>query len=78
MSPQHYKTKAMTTTENICVHRVEFNYHTNSKNAFPNELEIEHVQTSIIVGYVEGELLLNKIINNRSYEFRGWWKIIRD
>lgn len=66
----------MKTMECICAHNVEFDYHTKSTNATPTDSEIEHVQTMINDNYVEGELCMIKIINNREYEFRGYWHII--
>lgn len=65
----------MITKENICAHIVEFTYRSKSKNAIPDESEIEHVTNMIIQGYTQGELCLNTTINNREYEFRGWWSI---
>ena len=65
----------MITIETICAHRVEFNYHTKSKNAIPDDSEIEHVEKCLIDNCVQGELCLNTSINGRYYEFRGWWKI---
>jgi hypothetical protein len=66
----------MITIEKICSHDVKFNYFTKSKNATPSESEIEHVTNMIIDNYNCGELNLGKVINNREYEFRGWWQII--
>jgi hypothetical protein len=66
----------MTTIENICAHRIEFNYHSSSKNATPNDSEIEHVREQLNDNYKQGELCMIKLINNREYEFRGWWKIV--
>ena len=65
----------MKSVERICSHRVEFNYRSKSKNAVPNDIEIEHVTASIVMGYTQGELCMNKLVNHREYEFRGWWKI---
>lgn len=66
----------MTTIEEICAHKVSFDYFTRSKNAVPSESEIEHVTQLITQGYHSGELCLATYINNRLHEFRGWWKII--
>jgi hypothetical protein len=68
----------MTTIETICAHRVEFNYRSKSKQAIPDDLEIEHVKKLINNDCIQGELCLNKRINNKEYEFRGWWKILWD
>ena len=66
----------MITIERICSHDVKFNYFTKSKNAIPNDSEIEHVTNMIIDNYNCGELNLSKVINHREYEFRGWWQIV--
>ncbi len=66
----------MISTETICAHRVEFNYHTKSKHAVPDDSEIEHVRKLINEDYTQGELCLNTRIRNREHEFRGWWKIL--
>lgn len=66
----------MKTVERICSHNVEFNYFTNSKNAIPDESEIDHVQSLLVDNYQQGELNMLRVINNREYEFSGWWKII--
>jgi len=67
----------MITNERICSHNIEFWYRSHSKNAVPDESELEHVQKLLNENFVEGELCLNKVINNREYEFRGWWKILK-
>jgi hypothetical protein len=66
----------MKTVEEICSHRIEFDYHSNSKNAVPDESEIEHVQNCLIDNCKAGSLNMLKIINGREYEFNGWWKIL--
>lgn len=66
----------MKTIEKVCSHNVQFNYFSHSKNATPNQSEIEHVQACLIDNYREGELCMIKTINNREREFRGWWKIL--
>ena len=68
----------MITIERICSHNIEFNYFSKSKNAVPNDMELQHVQDSLIDDYSAGELFMLKIINGREYEFRGWWKIVKE
>jgi hypothetical protein len=65
----------MKTTERICSHDIEFNYFSKSKNAIPNEAEVEHVQGCLVENCVSGELCMTKIIRGREYEFGGWWHI---
>ena len=66
----------MITIEEICAHRIEFNYFSKSKNAVPNESEIEHVRDCLIDNSHAGSLCMLKVINGREYEFDGWWKIL--
>lgn len=66
----------MTTILEICSHQIEFQYFSKSPNAVPSESEEQHVQDQLIKNYNQGELCMNKLINNRVYEFRGWWKIL--
>lgn len=68
----------METIEEVCSHRIEFYYGSNSKNAVPDDSEIEHVQSLLCENYNQGELCMVKVINNREYEFRGWWKILKE
>ena len=65
----------MKTVERIRSHNIEFNYFSKSKNAVPDETEISHVEQCLRGNYVEGELCMNKVANNRQYEFKGWWRI---
>jgi len=66
----------MKTMERICSHDIEFRYFSKSKNAVPDESEIEHVKECLIQNYLQGELCMLKILNRREYEFRGWWSIV--
>ena len=65
----------MITTVRICSHNVEFNYHSKSQNAIPDDAEEQHVKELLCENYVQGELCMNKLIRGREYEFRGWWRI---
>jgi hypothetical protein len=67
----------MKTIELIYAHRVQFNYFSRSKNAIPNDSEIEHVTGLIVEGCTSGQLIMDFVgENNQNYEFLGWWKIL--
>ena len=67
----------MTTTEEICAHKIEFWYDTKSPLAVPDDSEIEHVKELLIENYKAGELNMTTRGNNgHEYHFRGWWKIV--
>lgn len=67
----------MITKVTICAHEIEFDYHSKSKHATPTDSEIEHVQTQLNNNYVQGELNMIKVVNNKEKEYRGWWRIIK-
>ena len=56
--------------ERICAHYIE--WHLEGKGLQLWDMDIEHIQNSLIENYVEGELCT---INSNGKEVRGWWSI---
>jgi hypothetical protein len=65
----------MQTIIEICSHRILFNYFSRSKQAIPNDAEVEHVQNQLIDNNKAGELNMIVDIKGKEHEFKGWWSI---
>lgn len=68
----------MRTTKRICSHNIEFDFCSKSKKAVPTFACIELVKQLVGENHTSGKLSMFKLINNREYEFRGGWKILKE